>query len=81
MHAGIHNANIRGCEPRKNKAGEGYLLVRYEEDKTGKPCTVVDKDMSRQMSYVRDKLVDMEIYIDAGRQFTNIRVIDVRPVQ
>lgn len=80
MRAVIHNANIRGVEPKQNKKGEGYLLVRFEEDGTGKPCTVIDKDMERKGSYVRDKLVDIEIEIDEGRNFTTIRVMDVRGV-
>lgn len=80
MRAIIHKANIRGCEPKKNKKNEDYLLVRFEEDGTGKPCTVVDKDMSRKPSYVRDKEVDIEIDIDEGRNFTTIRVVGVREV-
>lgn len=78
MRAVIHSANIRGVEPKKNKKGEDYLLVRFEEDGTGKPCTVIDKDMGRKASYVRDAVVDIEIDIDEGRNFTTIRVMDVR---
>lgn len=80
MRAVIHSANVRGVEPKTNKKGEGYLLVRFEEDGTGKPCTVVDKDMGRVKSYERDKLVNIMIDIDEGRNFTSIRVVDVQPV-
>lgn len=78
MKAVIHNANIRGVEAKTNKAGDGYLLVRFEEV-TGAPQTLVDKDMSRQQSYKRDMDADLVIDIDQGRQFTTIRIIDVRP--
>lgn len=79
MRATVHNANIRGCEAKVNAKGEGYLLVRFE-DETGAPQVLIDKDMDRQRSYKRDQDVDITINIDQGKQFTTIRVVDVRPV-
>lgn len=80
MKAVIHNANIRGHEVKTNKNGGQYVLVRYEEE-TGKPETLVDKDMSRVDYYVRDKKMDLYIDIDQGRNFTTIRIIDAREVK
>lgn len=80
MKAVIHNANIRGHEVKTNKNGGQYVLVRYE-DETGKPETLVDKDMSRVDYYVRDKKMDLYIDIDQGRNFTTIRIIDAREVK
>lgn len=79
MKAVIHNANIRGREVKTNKQGGKYILVRYEEDETGKPQELVDKDMDRADCYKRDKLMDLYIDIDQGR-FTNIRIIDAQEV-
>lgn len=79
MKATIQNALIRGHEVKTNKAGGKYVLIRYE-DETGKPETVVDKDLSRADYYVRDKVMNIFIDIDQGRNFTNIRVIDAREV-
>ena len=79
MRATVHNANIRGCEAKVNAKGEGYLLVRFE-DETGAPQVLIDKDMDRQRCYKRDQDVDITINIDQGKQFTTIRVVDVRPV-
>ena len=80
MKAVINNANIRGHEVKTNKNGGQYVLVRYEEE-TGKPETLVDKDMSRVDYYVRDKKMDLYIDIDQGRNFTTIRIIDAREVK
>lgn len=80
MKAVIHNANIRGHEVKTNKNGGQYVLVRYEEE-TGKPETLVDKDMSRVDYYVRDKKMDLYIDIDQGRNFTTIRIIDACEVK
>lgn len=80
MKAVIHNVNIRGHEVKTNKNGGQYVLVRYEEE-TGKPETLVDKDMSRVDYYVRDKKMDLYIDIDQGRNFTTIRIIDAREVK
>ena len=79
MRATIHNANIRGCEAKENAKGEGYLLVRFE-DETGAPQSLVDKDMERQRTYRRDQDVDLLIDIDQGRKFTTIRIVGVRPL-
>ena len=78
MRATILNACIRGCEVKTNKKGEPYVLVRYEEDGTGKPCELVDKDESRADGYKRDAMMDLLIDIDQGRNFTNIRIIEAR---
>lgn len=80
MKAVIHNANIRGHEVKTNKNGGKYVLVRYE-DETGKPETLVDKDLSRADYYVRDKNMDLYIDIDQGRNFTTIRITDAREVK
>lgn len=80
MKAVIHNANIRGHEVKTNKNGGKYILVRYE-DETGKPETLVDKDLDRADYYVRDKNMDLYIDIDQGRNFTTIRIIDAREVK
>lgn len=78
MRAVIHNVNIRGAEPKVNRNGGEYLLVRYE-DEYGRPETIVDKDMERRKSYKRDAYCDLIVDIDVGRKFTTIRVVDVRP--
>lgn len=80
MKAVIHNADIRGVERKTNAKGDGYLLVRYEEDKTGKPQSLVDKDLSREDDYVKGTIMDLTIDIDQGRSFTNIRIVDARRV-
>lgn len=80
MKAVIHNANIRGHEVKTNKNGGKYVLVRYE-DETGKPETLVDKDLDRADYYVRDKNMDIYIDIDQGRNFTTIRITDAREVK
>lgn len=80
MKAVIHNANIRGHEVKTNKNGGKYVLVRYE-DETGKPETLVDKDLDRADYYVRDKNMDLYIDIDQGRNFTTIRITDAREVK
>lgn len=74
MRATVRNANIRGVERKTNQKGGEYLLVRYE-DETGKPETVVDKDMGRQVLYGRDVVGDIVISIDIGK-YTTIRVMD-----
>ena len=79
MKAMISKALIRGHEVKTNKNGGQYVLVRYE-DETGKPETLVDKDLDRAKYYVRDKIMDLFIEIDQGRQYTNIRIIDAKEV-
>lgn len=76
MKATVSNICIRGCEPKTNKNGEPYLLVRFE-DETGKPEELVDKDMERQTYYKRDTQGDLTIDIQMGK-WTNIRVIDFK---
>ena len=78
MRAKVLRANIRGHEVKTNKKGEPFCLVRYEEDETGKPCELVDKDMDRADYYTRDKVMDLTLDIDIGRQFTTIRIIDAK---
>ena len=80
MRAKILNANIRGHEVKTNAKGGQYVLVRYEEDGTGAPQTIVDNDLSRADYYTRDKVMDLTINIDQGRQFTTIRVIEAKEV-
>lgn len=80
MRAVINNANIRGHEIKTNKNGGQYVLVRYEEDGTGAPMTIVDNDLSRAEFYKRDKNMNLTINIDQGRQFTTIRIIDAKEV-
>lgn len=80
MKAMVPNACIRGHEVKTNKKGEEYILIRYE-DASGKPETLVDKDMERAKFYTRDNIMDLYIDIDVGRQFTNIRVIDAKEVK
>lgn len=75
MKAIVKNVNIRGHEVKTNKNGGKYVLVRYE-DETGKPETLVDKAIDRAEYYVRDKIMDLYIDIDQGRNFTTIRIID-----
>lgn len=79
MKAMIKNALIRGHEVKENKNGGKYVLVRYE-DESGKPETLVDKDMDRAQYYVRDKVMNLFIDIDQGRNFTTIRIIDAKEV-
>ena len=79
--ATVLNANIRGVEKRMNKNGGQYLLVRYEEDGTGTPQTLVDKELDREPYYKRDTVMDLTISIDEGRNFTNIRIIDAKEVK
>lgn len=78
MKAIIHNANIRGCEAKENKKGEGYLLVRFE-DETGKYSELVDKEMERSKYYKRDTTMDLAINIDTGK-YTTIRIIDAKEI-
>lgn len=77
MKAMISNALIRGCEIRTNKTGGKYVLVRYE-DETGKQETLVDKDLDRAAYYIRDKVMDLYLDIDQGRNYTTIRIIDAK---
>lgn len=79
MKAVVKNALIRGHEVKENKNGGKYVLVRYE-DETGKPEQLVDKNIDRAKYYMRDKVMDLFIDIDVGRNFTNIRIIDAREV-
>lgn len=74
MKAMINNVNIRGCESRKNKKGDPYLLVRFE-DETGTPCEMVDKDMRRQHCYTRNTEGSLTIDIDVGK-YTTLRIVD-----
>ncbi len=76
MKAQINNVCIRGCEPKTNRNGEGYLLVRFEES-TGAPAELVDKNMSRREYYKRDMIGDITIDIQMGK-WTNIRIVDFR---
>ena len=76
MKAIVENVNIRGCEPRENKKGEPYLLVRFE-DEFGKPCEMVDKDMSRQQYYKRNAGGTLTIDIEVGK-YTTLRIIDFK---
>lgn len=80
MRAVIKNANIRGHEVKTNSKGGQYVLIRYEEDGTGAPQTIVDNDLERADYYTRDKVMDLDINIDIGRQFTTIRVVEAREV-
>jgi hypothetical protein len=79
MKAMVKNALIRGHEIKTNKNGGQYVLVRYE-DETGKPETLVDKELERANYYTRDKTMDLYINIDIGRNFTNIRIIDAKEI-
>lgn len=79
MKAMICKALIRGHEVKTNKNGGKYVLVRYE-DETGKPETLVDKDVERADYYTRDKLMDLYIDIDQGRQFTTIRITEAKEI-
>ena len=74
MKATINNVNIRGCEAKKNKKGDPYLLVRFE-DETGTPCEMVDKDMRRQHCYTRNTEGSLTIDIDVGK-YTTLRRVD-----
>ena len=77
MRAMVKAALIRGHEVKTNAKGGKYVLVRYE-DETGKPETLVDKDLDRAEYYKRDAVMDLYIDIDQGRQFTTIRIIDAK---
>lgn len=79
MKAIINNINIRGCEPKENKNGEPYLLVRFE-DETGKACELVDKDMDRQPFYKRNTDGTLTVDISIGGKYTTIRIIDFKAV-
>lgn len=79
MKAVVQKALIRGHEVKTNKHGGQYVLVRYE-DETGKPETLVDKELDRAQYYTRDKVMDLYLDIDQGRNFTTIRIIDAREV-
>ena len=79
MKAMIKEALIRGHEVKTNKNGGKYVLVRYE-DQTGKPETLVDKDIERAEYYTRDKVMDLYIDIDQGKNFTTIRIIDAKEI-
>lgn len=79
MKAVVQKALIRGHEVKMNKNGGQYVLVRYE-DETGKPETLVDKELDRAQYYTRDKVMDLYLDIDQGRNFTTIRIIDAREV-
>jgi hypothetical protein len=79
MKAVVQKALIRGHEVKTNKNGGQYVLVRYE-DETGKPETLVDKELDRAQYYTRDKVMDLYLDIDQGRNFTTIRIIDAREV-
>lgn len=80
MKAMIKEALIRGHEVKTNKNGGKYVLVRYE-DQTGKPETLVDKDIERAEYYTRDKVMDLYIDIDQGKNFTTIRIIDAKEIK
>lgn len=76
MKAKINNVNIRGCEEKENKNGEGYLLVRFE-DETGAPQELVDKNLERKKYYKRDTQGNLDIDISIGK-WTTIRIIDFK---
>jgi hypothetical protein len=76
MKAIIENINIRGCEPKENKKGEPYLLVRFE-DEYGKASELVDKDMERQPFYKRNTDGTLIVDIEVGR-YTSIRIVDFK---
>ena len=76
MKAIINNVNIRGCEPKENKKGEPYLLVRFE-DEYGKAAEFVDKDMSRQAYYKRNTDGTLTVDIEVGK-YTTIRIVDFK---
>lgn len=82
MKAKIEKADIRGHEIKENKKGEKYILVRFE-DETGKPETLVDKEMTRAEFYKRGTIMDLYIDIVSGRTrdgqpYTSIKLIDAR---
>lgn len=84
MKAKIEKADIRGHEVKENKQGGKYILVRFE-DETGKPETLVDKDMERAKFYQRGTIMDLYIDIVSGRTregqpYTNIKLIDAKVV-
>ena len=84
MKAKIEKADIRGHEVKENKKGEKYILVRFE-DETGKPETLVDKDMERAKFYQRGTIMDLFIDIVSGRtregqSYTNIKLIDAKVI-
>lgn len=78
MKAIIENINIRGCEPKENKNGEPYLLVRFE-DETGKAYELVDKDMERQQFYKRNTDGTLTVDISIGK-YTSIRITNFKVV-
>ena len=77
MKAMVSKALIRGHEVKTNKNGGKYVLVRYE-DETGKQETLVDKDLDRAAYYIRDKVMDLYLDINQGRNYTTIRIIDAK---
>lgn len=84
MKAKILGADVRGHEVKTNKNGGKYILVRFE-DETGKPETLVDKDLSRAEYYKRGTLMDFTIDIVSGRSrdgvnYTNIKLLDAKIV-
>lgn len=74
--AKVENVNVRGCESRTNKNGDGYLLVHFE-DECGRAETLVDKDLERKEYYKRDTVGTFTIEITTGR-YTNLRIIDFK---
>lgn len=67
----VCNANIRGCELKENKQGEGYLLVNFEDEK-GEPYQLVDKDLDRQSIYKRN--TDMDLTISITERKLNVKI-------
>ena len=80
MKALVKNVNIRGCEEKVNKRGEGYLLVRFEEE-SGAPQVLVDKDLERKQSYKRGQDMDLWIDISLGSKYVNVRIISAEPAE
>ena len=76
MKAKIENVEIRGCEVKENKKGEGYLLVHFEEA-TGASSELVDKEMDREKFYKRGTIGNLFIDIKTGK-FTTIRIVDFK---
>ena len=72
----IYDVDIRGVEKKVTSKGDPFLVVRFE-DCTGKPCDVMDKDMSREQYYKKGTVGDIYINISDDK-YRNIRVDDFK---
>ena len=76
----VNNLEFRGLEIKQSKKDDSeYMIVKFD-DEAAERLEFIDRDMDNKPFYKRATWYDVMLEINITKNFTNVKLIDVKEV-